>query len=268
MKTENQSKQIRIPAEHYEAIKKLMEKKGFSTIWEALKAYLAQIKGVHLEDKETIERRIRKEIVSQCYDYFKRIREDYENKTKTLENEKEQIKKSLEKASKEIESWKSKYELLESEHKALKEYHDTVLKELDSYKNSDIDVLVKSLEEKDSEIKRLNGLMEELKSKTGRVEELIRENERLKMENNSLKDKNMKMQLELKELSKDSVNRAKELKFIKETLEKEINQIMSMDSVIDIKLALKKLQKELKTKINYELEREGEETLLDVESML
>jgi chromosome segregation ATPase len=260
METQNQPKkypQIRIPPEEYEVIKDFQQKRGFPTIWEAIKAYYAsKDKKIILPTIETMEKRLRKEIQLEYQNFLRAEREEHKKEIQTLKNENEQLRKNLEILSKENESLKAKFQSLENEHKALKEYHNTVLEELNRYKNSPIDDLVKSLEEKDSEIRRLNESMEELKSKTSSVEEVIKENERLKMENESLKNENREIRLKLEELYKDSVNRAKELKFIKDVLENEINRIRSMDSVLDIKLALKKLQEDGIRKINYELERE------------
>jgi len=97
------------------------------------------------------------------------------------------------------------------------------------------------------------------------------ESEKLKHENISLKEENSKMRLKLEDyerLENEGAQnlelrvmlnaKAKEFKFVRDTIEKEINRILEMDSMLNIKIALRQLKEAVNTKVDFELEIEKE----------
>lgn len=246
---------IRFPKTEFEAIKSFQKRKGIKKLWEAAKLfYVSQSDRILADEKQKMEKRIEKEVRERYSKLFQSLREADKKENQSLKIENEQMRKRITELLNENESLKSKYQSLENEFKTLKDYHNGIVKEMEKLR--DFEGLVRQIEEKDVEINRLKGIIEEMKPKLDKLEEVIRENEKLKQENQLLKNANIEIKMELDRFSKDSVNRAKEMKWIKEVLNNELNCILGMDSIFDIKPVILKLQKEINMKIDYELEKE------------
>ncbi|MEM3874050.1 MAG: hypothetical protein QXU45_02835 [Candidatus Bathyarchaeia archaeon] len=257
---------IRFPKTEFEAIKSFQQKKGIKKLWEAVRLYYVHhSEKIFLDEKQKLEKRIEKEVREKYSRLFQSLREADKKEIQSLKIENEQMRKQITELLNENDSLKSENQSLENELKTLKDYHNGIVKEMEKLR--DFEGLVKQIEEKDAEINKLKGIIEEMRPKLDKLEEVIRENEKLKQENQSLKNVNMEIKMELDRIMKDSINRAKEMKWVKEVLNNELNRILGMDSVLDIKPAILKLQKEMNDKINFELERE-EKLQLGIQDML
>ncbi|MCD6484682.1 MAG: hypothetical protein J7L47_06190 [Candidatus Odinarchaeota archaeon] len=124
------------------------------------------------------------------------------------------------------------------------------------------DERIRQLESKIKNLEKENEkLKEEITIKEGQIDEykkreqdfeiaerIVEDYENSKLMSKELSDEN-------EQLRKIIDSQAKELKFIKDTIIYELNRILEMDSVFDIKPAVKRLKDNLERKVDFEMEK-------------
>jgi len=184
----------------------------------------------------------------------KECSERYEQKSRELK----EINGEIAFQNQELHEELGKYESERRIIPILKVRIDELENALKIFQSSDIDSFRKESEAKDniitsknSEIERLNGIIEGNKSKIINAEQLIDGNQEMKMEL-------LELRSEKDNTIKALEDEARELKWIKDTLMKNIDNILMMDSVMNIKPALARLKDEAIRKIDYELQKQAD----------
>jgi len=254
---EDKYPQVRIPKELYDDIKRHADRKGTSigdTIqfaWNSLKDW----KKAEMPNEEKMKKAYAEKLVEKVDEMKKQLEEQFsirfKDKIKDLEDILRDAGIQNQELDKEKEQWKAKYEKDMGIMPMLKTRIDDLEGAFKIFQSSDIDSLRKEMELKNSEIKTLKEIIEGNKSKVTNAEQLIDNYQKMKEDLSEMRTEN-------DNLRKASRNQSTELKWIKDTLTKQIGNILMMDSSMEIKPALARLKDEAIRKIDYELQKQAD----------
>jgi len=261
---EDKYPKVRIPKQLYDDIKRLADRKGKSMgdvigyVWLDFKDW----KKAEMPNEQKRKREFAEKLNEKVNEMKKQVEEQvsmkYEGRIKDLEDMVADARVDYEALEQEKQQWKARFEKETEIMPILKSRIDELENELKMFQSSDIDSLRTEIDakqevirSKDSEIEKLKGIIEENKAKIVNVEQLINENEDLKEELSELPQENDNLRRALK-------NQGMENKLIKDTLKKGMENILLMESALDMKLAFKRLLDDIVRKIDYELQKQEE----------
>jgi DNA repair exonuclease SbcCD ATPase subunit len=236
--------QIRVRDVDYERLNKLSEKFGWSIT--QIIHHLLTKETIAIQSKATLERKLEKKIREDLRKEYQTEIANWKGKIEVLEKEKQEL----------IETQQYDIYMLEE----LKKENASLKEELEKHKNLNYDNVVrdyeKLLEEKkvlETENKTLKEEIEKYRNLD--VDSVIAERDKLANEVQILKMDLLEERNRNDNLIKDRNEQAKEIRFMKEEIARQLKKISEMDSVLDIKPQLLLLIKMIEVKADYELSK-------------
>jgi len=245
---------LRLPKSFVSEVKRFQKKKGISTLFEAMKLYLSANKDwkkALIKREAQIEEKFKREYSNR----LKRDVERYVKRNADLEIENRTLKENVDVLQLENERKDKRINKLELETKTLKAQTDSEIEKLKAeIERFSSDETMKKLKREIITLKEEKAILNERLNAFERMKEEIKNTERLLEDYERLKEE-ASQNPRLRKMLND---KAKEIKFIRDAINNEVNRILEMSSTLDIKPTLAKLKEAVNKKADFELEKHKE----------
>lgn len=265
------SKHIRFPESEYANIKRFQKQKGIPTMFEATKLYYLANKDwkkALIKREAQIEAKFKREydnrLASNIEKYvdlntdLKTKNEKLKEQVLSLESENKAMDEENNKLESKIETFKAEADSeIENLKKEIERLSSDELIETLTQKNVGLQEIVDSQKDYDA-IKRKNTEMErEIAVLTERLHQFETREEEFNNAEQLLENyETLKQEVSQNpELRKMLSSQAEEIKFMRDNIENDVNRILAMSSILDIRVALAMLKRTVIKKTDFELEK-------------